>query len=153
MRTLLKQSRIQISVAIAAGLTMVVLGCSGDGGSGSDEEYVEAICVATDELSDVILQVFSAPSRDNVGEIMTDAYRGYRDALRDANPPDDMEQYHGELVAIVEEAVDLLDAGGNPDEAFAATGDLEDPPQAVQDRLTEAAQNVEACEGSEFFSS
>ena len=160
----MRLSLIWRRVAFALGIFMATSGLlaacsSGGGGDGSDEDYVKSICEANLLLEDVIGILFESafsgeePDEDALDELV-ESFEKWIDALDDANPPSDAADAHDALVERIREGLDELKSGDADLETLSLFGDEEDlpePPQAVRDRLNEAAAGVEVCEGTELF--
>jgi hypothetical protein len=155
------------SVAIIAAGAVAFAACGGDddgggggGRSGSDEEYVTYMCETQSEFQEDFLPVlFGAVGSEDEDEAIREAITAikslledYRDDLRDAPVPGDVREHHDRLVSQLSTAIDNLDPD-DPEalENFDFGEEEEEFPAELEERLSAAAEGVEACEGVELF--
>jgi len=139
-------------------LAVATAACDGDdnGGSGSDEDYVAAICAAQlkfqqagEDLEDELAAVENEEDAIDLilgplGELISD--------FEDANPPGDAEAYHNLVVDSFREMERTL----QEEKSIAALDELEelpDPPADVSARLDAiAAENQDCIDAGFTFS-
>jgi hypothetical protein len=122
----------------------------GAGGSaGSDEDYVAAVCAAQrrfqDTLADLEEELGSDAEEDVVAEAIVEPMEQLVEDMRDADPPADVAERHGQLVDIFEATVDDIRETGT----LAAFDTMEEPPPApaeVTARLDAIAADNEDCQ-------
>lgn len=156
MRRTVFWRRATLALGIFLATSGLIAACGGGSSEASDEGYVKAICESNDVLEEVIgaaiAAAFAGDEEPDTDE-MASAFEKWLDALEDANPPSDMEQYHDALVDGVREAVDALKSGdGDFESIFDGIEEPEEPPQEILDRLNAAAETVSECEDMELFS-
>jgi ABC-type glycerol-3-phosphate transport system substrate-binding protein len=150
MRIPLKTATLAVAAA-ALGIGAVACGGDDDGASGSDDEYVEAYCGAILEFQEDFIEAVQNASGDESPEEQVEIVLGpleaYLDNLKEANPPADVAEYHGQVVAATEEAIDRIQQERNLDSL--ADLEPEPPPEEIQGRLSAAAADNETCQEAE----
>lgn len=142
-----------------AGAALLFGACGGDddggGGGGSDEDFVAAICAAGRDFADDFTKVMDENAdlteTDEIAEVMVEPFENFAKAVDDANPPEDLEEWHGEVVTALNGIVEGLKSG-NEDEILAAldADPISDPPADATARLEALAQENEDCQAADF---
>ena len=147
-----------------AGFALAAVACGGDGGPGSDEEYVKAVCQAVNrsversaEIEDEIDEIMAGA--DNEDEALEEVFKltakpisDFANDLAKAKPPADMKEFHDQVVdAFKTHAKQLEDGDREALVRSAGAFDFLEPPQAIQDRLNAVAANTSECDDSDFF--
>lgn len=118
-------------------------------GTGSDQQYVAAVCKAMMKFQDSVSKVTADPSKLTNASDISKAFSGPFDQLisdmKGAKPPKDIKSYHDQVVAQLSKANDSLKNGGDIN-SLSSLGDLPSPPQAVQDRLQKVADSDPDCQ-------
>lgn len=133
-------------------LAVVILGavflaaCSGGGGgddqsepvgTGTDEDYLRAICVGIDAFTDALL---SATTADEIGRVV----REFIATMQAVNPPPDLAKYNQQFVAYLEEAL------ADPTSLVTKAPPL--PPDEARRRLAALEPQIAECREPTFFS-
>lgn len=141
-------------------LGAALLGACGDdddggsgGGSGSDEDYVAAICDASKTLQEDILASLEdidldAPEDEQL-EAILGPFEDFANAVEDANPPSDLEDWHGDVVDAINDMVEQL-KDGNLEALENSEDPIGDPPAAAAERLQAIAENNPDCAEADF---
>jgi hypothetical protein len=143
------------ALALAAILVPVAAAC-GDDKPGTEREFAVELCAATREfeasLSSALEQASTETDATKALEALTEPLEDFVKAFRDANPPEDLEDWHKEagdqLDAVVErfkEEKTLASLEGFGDSP------VPDPPAEAKQRLRGAAADAEECEGVAFL--
>lgn len=149
------QKRILL-VLISVLVIPSVTACFGDDGAGSDESFVRALCVAQTELSDGVDDAVAAAGSQTDPEktidLLIPPLEAYVDAFKDADPPEDLKDWHGTSGDQIEAAVEKF----KEERTLASLEGFEDspvpdPPAAAKARLREAATGVPECAGVAFL--
>ncbi|PFG73220.1 hypothetical protein A9A59_0415 [Tepidiforma thermophila] len=136
-------------VAAAVAGAFIVFRSRDDGGTGSDEAYVRAVCVATKTFGEETERYFSDPELVQDSEKLSKAIAGplrtYVNRMAAAKPPPDARDYHE---AAVRQLRTLLAAAerGEILQALRDFGDTPEPPPEVEARLSAVAESIEECE-------
>lgn len=152
------------SVALIGAGAMAFVACGGDddggGNTGTDEEYVTYMCDTqndfVEELFPVLLGAADSEDEDEAMRetitAMKGLLEGYRDDLRDAPVPSDVREHHDRLVSQLSTAIDNLDPD-DPEalENFDFGEEEEEFPADIEERLSAAAEGVEACDETDLF--
>ena len=130
-------------------------GCGGDG-AGSDEDFVKELCNASTQLeTDLDAAIANASSQtdpEKAIEALVPPLEDFVEAFKDANPPEDLEDWHetasdqleAEVVAFKEaKSLDELEGFGD--------SPVPDPPAEAKARLRTAAEDIEECDGVTFM--
>lgn len=130
--------------------------CFGGGGSGSDESFVRALCEAQTELSDGVDEAVAAAGSQTdpqkTIDLLIPPLEDYVEAFKDADPPDDLKDWHEASGEQIEGAVEKF----KEERTLASLEGFEDspvpdPPAAAKARLRAAAVEVEECAGVAFL--
>ena len=130
--------------------------CFGGDGTGSDESFVRALCEAQTELSAGVDEAVTAAGGQTdpqkTIDLLIPPLEAYVDAFRDADPPEDLKEWHDASADQIEAAVERF-----KDERTLASlegfedSPVPDPPTAAKARLRAAAADVEQCAGVAFL--
>jgi hypothetical protein len=133
--------------------------CGGDdddggGGGGSDEDYVRAICGATNDFQDDLVAAFADidpdASEEEGLEALAEPFEEFANAIEDANPPSDLSDWHDGVVDAINGMVEQIKDG---DASVLEEDDpLGEPPADVSERLEAVAADIPECAGSVFES-
>ena len=135
--------RFALLVALLAFPLIALAACSGGdddppaGGTGTDEEYLKAICSGTSEFSNALITKTSA---DDIAAVIKDFIAD----MKDANPPADLVKYNQDFVKYLEDAV------GDPTSLVTRQPPL--PSEDIQRRLAGKELSVDECKNGTFFS-
>ena len=110
---------------------------NGSGGTGTDEEYLKAICSGTSEFSNALITKTSA---EEIGEVI----KTFIDDMKAANPPADLVDYNQQFVKYLEDAV--------ADPTSLVTRQPPLPSDDIQRRLANKELSVAECKDGTFFS-
>ena len=155
LRTILRGGALFLGATAA---TFGLAACGGDddgggGGTGTDDEYVGAICGALLTFQDDITKVIADSSGDETdeeaAELLVKPLEAYVSNLKKAKPPSDVKEYHEDIVKKTEDAVKQIKDDKNLD-AFDEIGDPKEPPQDIKDRLDAAASKNADCIKADF---
>ena len=166
MKNHLRSKRLLLAPTMFALFAFVLAACGGGSasGTGSDEDYVKAVCKAGAKFEERLEDV-----ETEADEIMTDAenvtkaleemlslfaepFADFANDLAKANPPADVKATHDQLVDALKAMGKQLADGDLA--ALEETGEALDqfePSQAIKDRLELVAAGVSECEGNDFF--
>ncbi len=148
----------RIAVLALSALLVPVLafaGC-GEDDPGTDAEFVTQLCEAKRDLdASLATAIQEASSQTDAAaalEELVEPLEDFVEAFKDASPPEDLEDWHGEagdeMAAAVERFKDektlasLEGFGDSP---------VPDPPAEAKQRLRSAAEDIEACDGVAFL--
>ncbi len=147
---------LALTVVVVAGVLLAA--CGGGGGDpATDEEYVKAVCVSVgnlqDEMSSLTADAASATDVESLQKLMDNVAKALdsaADELDDVNPPADVKDSHDQVVQAFRDAAKSMEDGdiealNNFDPGTIA------PDEAVQERLSAAARNVDECNGLGLF--
>lgn len=152
-------------LAIWAGIVPVALGatflaaCGGDddggsGGTGSDEDYVSAICKAGVDFSKALEEVFKDPSaltdEDKAIEKLSEAFEDFANDFAKAKPPADLKEWHSEASKQLKDGVKQLKDGDLEGGIFAGDSPFPEPPAEAGERLSKIAETNEDCQEADF---
>jgi len=143
-----------LPVALGA---VVLAGCGGDddgGGSGSDEDYVGAICKAGLTFSKDLEKAFSDTSllsdEDKAMDKLADIFEEFADDFAKAKPPSDLKEWHEDAVKELKAGVKSLKEGDMESGIFAGDSPFPEPPEDVAERLSKVAEGNKDCEEADF---
>lgn len=147
-------SRTVLLPALLATAGFAFAACGGGDSEPSDEEYVTAICNAGKQFGEDVQELIANadPSdEEQVAEDFNELLGNFVDDIRDANPPEDVEEGHQSLVASLEAAVQAVEDGG-----MEALFTFEEPeftlPDDVSARLSAVAEDTPECvEAGDLF--
>lgn len=153
-RTYLRGGALFLGLGAAA---FGLAACGGDdgggGGTGSDEQYVGAICSALltfqDDLAKVVAGAKGDETDEEAAKLIVEPLEKYLSNLKKAKPPADVKEYHNDVVAKTTDAVKKIKEDKNLD-AFNEIQDSKEPPQKIKDRLNAAAEKNEDCVKADF---
>src|SRR5215211_2189656 len=95
--------RIRIFLGVAVLPLFVAIAACGDDdapkGGGSDEDYLRAICMGSQDFSNALL---SKTTPDEIADVIRD----FIENMKNTNPPADLVKYNEEFVEYLEDAVD-----------------------------------------------
>jgi hypothetical protein len=152
-------------------LSALILGaCGGDddsggsngggvtsGGSGSDADYVKAICVGFNKyIADFTAAIAKDPTNatDPAKAMKASApmLSDLADAVSKAKPPKDVKSYNDQLVKSMRDAAQQAKDGKitSFDQLGSIGNDVPEPSQAIKDRLSKAASGVSECSSGGF---
>ncbi len=144
-----------LAAAVSAA-ALLLAACGDDSGSGGiDSAYVKAVCEAAVEMEeDMVGLVGKAMAGELADEearmkAFVEVSEGFLDGLEDASPPSDMRTTHDAMF----ESISKVMRSGDPAALVVGDplGDLPEPPPAVEERLSRAAEDEPACQESELF--
>ena len=138
----------------AVGIAALSFAACGGGSEPSDEDYVKAICNAGKDFGENVQELIANADpndEEQVAEDFNDLLRDFVGDIRDANPPEDVEEGHNSLVASLEAAVQAVE-----DEGMEAIFTFEEPdftlPDDVAARLSAIAEDTPECvEAGDLF--
>lgn|GEM_PF-4729254 len=139
-----------IALALAGGAAC------GDDEPATDRDFVAELCAATRTLEERLAPAIAAASEETDPARALEALVGpleeFVDAFREADPPEDLEEWHRDAGRELEEAVEHF----KDEKSLAALegfGDspVPDPPAEAKARLRSAARDVEECDGVAFL--
>lgn len=167
--TVRKFTRWALFSAIAIIALMAVAACGGDDGgsggpggpggnvgTGSDENYVAALCKASKQFSDDLAKITADPSKlknpDDIGDAFAEPFDAFAKAVSKAKPPSDLKEYHGQFVKTLNDTSKKMkdSKDGSFLSAFGET-DFPEPPQAAKDRLEKVAAKNKDCKEAGLF--
>jgi hypothetical protein len=102
----------------------------------TDEQYLDAICTGTKDLSDALITKTSA---DEIAKVIKD----FSARMKLLNPPSDLQQFQTDFTKYLDDAV------SHPTSII--TKDPPVPPNKVRDRLISKEPNVASCNGQQTF--
>jgi len=159
---------VKWAIAAAAMLGLLLAACGGDddddggssfsgggGGSGSDKDYVAAMCKASLKFQNSLEEAATKdPSKisnpDEAFKVLSGPLDAFLADIKKANPPKDVKTYHDKVVKALSDASSKLKKDKDIT-AFATLGDsLADAPQEISDRLDKVAQDNPDCEKAGF---
>ncbi len=127
-------------------LAAVVVGaCSGGGdnsddlpaGTGTDEDYLRAVCIGIDRVSDALV---SATTAEAIGQVIEE----FAATMRSIDPPPDLVEYNRQFVAYLEAAL--------RDPTSVVTTAPPQPPDDARRRLARLEPSIPECREPTFFS-
>ncbi len=131
-------------LAVALPLVFAACGDDDDGpsgsttpGTGSDEDYLRAICIGTSNFSNALV------SKSDPAEI-AQVVREFADQMAAVNPPADLTEYNASFVAYLEAAVD--------DPTSLVTTAPPEPSDDVRRRMAALEPTIDECKDPTFFS-
>ena len=147
---------------LVAGLLPATLGASlfsacgddddGGSGTGSDEDYVAAICKAGSQfakaMDDLTKELADEEDLEKAAEKAAEPFEDFANAFAKAKPPSDLKDWHEDTSDALKKAV-----AGLKDGNFDALGDdlMPDPPSdEISDRLTKIADKNKDCQDADF---
>ena len=152
MRFPLFRTASAFAVVVLAGFGAAACG-GDDGGGGSDAEYVSAVCGAVLQFQDDFTEVIEGATGDETTEeaveLFVEPLENYVANLKEANPPEDIEGYHSEVVQTTEDALNRVKEENSLD-ALNDVGEPEPPSEEIQARLESAAAEDENCQEADF---
>ncbi len=121
-------------------------------GTGSDDQYLKALCVAARALADANKKESqSAKSFDELAKKLTGPYQEYARGFAAANPPSDLKERHDAAAAKINAAVAVLARDGN---SKALDGVAQAPffefPEPARGRLADLAPKMTECNNLTF---
>lgn len=148
-------------IGSVAGAALLFGACGGDddggggGGAGNDEDFVAAICAAgrdfSEDFAKVIEENADLTETDEIAEVIVEPFENFANAVEDANPPEDLEEWHGEVVSSLNNIVENLKSGNEDDILAALDADpISDPPADAVSRLEAIAEDNEDCQEADF---
>jgi hypothetical protein len=128
-------------------------GQPGGGGSGSDASYVSSICKAELKLQKSLtsgdIDVSKVTDAKSAIAVYSKPLDQFVKDLKAANPPKDFKSYHDKMISNFEDITKKLKEDGDFN-ALSGADSLEDPPQDIADRLTNAAKDDKDCQAAGF---
>lgn len=125
-----------------------------DASTGDEEEYVADLCAAFLEFQDSIVTIATDPENadatDEEGlELTREPFETLLQAMEDADPPGDIEEFHDGVVDTFRETLDRIEDGDTSvfDEA---PGAIPAPPQALQQKYAAIAAENSTCQQANF---
>jgi hypothetical protein len=110
---------------------------AGNGGTGTDEEYLKAICSGTSEFSNALITKTTA---EEIAQVIEDFIAD----MKAANPPADLVEYNTEFVKYLEDSL------AEPTSLVTRQPPL--PSEDIQRRLAGKEISVDECKDGTFFS-
>jgi hypothetical protein len=104
---------------------------------GNDEDYLKAICSGTQEISNALI---TKTTPEEIGEVI----ELFIQKMKEANPPDDLEEYNAEFIQYLEDSL------ADPTSVVTRTPPL--PSDDIQRRLAGKEITVDECKDGTFFS-
>lgn len=139
--------------ALGAPLIAACGGGDGGGGTGNDEDYVAAICKAGKEFQDELFAAFSEvdpdASEEEALEAFVEPFENFANAIEDANPPSDLEDWHEDTVNAINDIVERI-KDGDLDALESEDDPIGDPPAGAAERLQAIADENEDCIEADF---
>jgi hypothetical protein len=105
-------------------------------GTGSDEDYLRAVCIGIDQISDALV---TATTAEAIGKVIEE----FAATMRAINPPPDLTEYNQQFVAYLEEAL------RDPTSVVTTAPPL--PPDDVRRRLARLEPGIPECRNPTFF--
>ena len=132
-------------ILLALGLVSagaLLLGACGDDddtpkGGGSDEDYLRAICVGTQNFSNALL---SKTNPDDIAKVIKD----FIEEMKQTNPPADLVKYNQDFIKYLEDAV------AEPTSLVTRAPPL--PDKEVSRRIAALEPGISECKDGTFFS-
>jgi len=153
----LRASLVAAGLVAATSFLLVFAACGGDdsstssggsSGTGSDNQYVSALCKSMLTFQDSLTSATKDPSKltdpTAIAKAFTAPFEQLLKDLKAAKPPKDVKDYHDKVVAEFSKATDALKKGGDLS-ALSNMGDLPNPPKEVSDRLQKVADKNADC--------
>jgi hypothetical protein len=146
--------RCAAGAGVALGIA-VLPACSGDK-AGTDDEFVQELCDATKTLDQQFAAAVAQSSQETdpakAVEALATPLDEFVKAFDDANPPEDLEDWHDAATKQLRTAVDKF----KEEKTLASLegfGDspVPDPPAEAKARLRDAGKDVEGCDGVAFL--
>lgn len=134
--------RMLAPLVLTALLVGACSGKSGDdqplpAGTGTDEDYLRAVCIGIDRVSDALV---SATTAEAIGAVL----REFAATMRAIDPPPDLVDYNQQFVAYLEAAL--------RDPTSVVTTAPPQPPDAARRRLARLEPSIPECREPTFFS-
>ncbi len=133
----------RLGLATAALVGVLAFGCSNGGsdrverGTGNDADYLRAVCLGIDRVSDALV---SATSADAIAA----AIEEFANTMRAINPPPDLTDYNRQFVAYLDAALK------DPTSVVTTSPPL--PPDRARRRLAQLEPSIPECREPTFFS-
>ncbi len=124
------------------------------GATGDEEEYVADLCSAYLEFQDTIIAIGTDPENadatDEEGlELVREPFEALLQAVEDADPPGDVEEFHDSIVDTFRDTLDRIEDGDIT--VFEEdAGAIPEPPQAIQDKYSSIAADNATCQEANF---
>lgn len=136
-----------------AGTALLLAGCGGGsgGGGGSDEAFIEDICAAGVEFFSALEGIDTQEADPAKAlEAFAGPFEDFANAVEDADPPSDLEEWHTQAVASLNDIVAKLKDGDI--DALSNLGDSPFPeaPADAQERLDKIAADNEDCQEADL---
>ncbi len=132
---------ILLALGLLAASAMLLAACGDDDdtpqGGGSDEDYLRAICVGTQNFSNALL---SKTNPDDIAQVIKD----FIAEMKKTNPPADLVKYNQEFIKYLEDAV--------ADPTSLVTRAPPEPDKEVSRRLAALEPSIDECKDGTFFS-
>ncbi len=126
------------------------------GGTGVEEDYVATICSSMGDFVDELFAIGSDPDNQDATEeeqleFFREPFANLVDALEDADPPGDIEDYHDQLVEAFREVQERIEDGDVTAFETDPFEDLPEPPAGVQEKYSALADEVPECVTTGIF--
>jgi len=135
--------RSRLIAAILLPVLAVSAACGGDDagsqprGTGNDTDYLRAVCVGIDRVTDALI---SATTPEAIAAVIEE----FAAAMRQIDPPPDLTDYNRQFVAYLEAAL--------KDPTSVVTTPPPLPPDDVRRRLAQLEPQIPECREPTFFS-
>jgi hypothetical protein len=128
----------------------------GDAPSGDDADYVAHICTSMGEFVDELIAIGTDPANQDATEeeqleLSREPFAALVDAMENADPPGDIEEYHDQLVEGFREVLERIEDGDVAAFETDPFEELPEPPAAVAEKYEALANQVPECASTGVF--
>lgn len=142
------------AAATLVAVPVLFIACSDD--DPSDENFVTQLCEASAELrTDLDVAIQAASTQTDSGKavgLLVEPLERFVKAFKDSDPPNDLDEWHDEASDRLRTTVEAF----KKEQSLAALvgfsdSPIPDPPAEAKQRLRDAAEDVDACDGVAFL--
>lgn len=129
---------------------------SGSGGGSDEEEYVADICSAMDDFGNELTAILTNPentekSEEEALELFEEPFENLANALRDADPPGDVDEFHQALVDNMDDVLEKIRDGDIAALEEIGSVELPTPSADVQSKYEAIAEDNPDCAAADIF--
>lgn len=126
------------------------------GGGGKEEEYIRTICTAFGDFGDSLNSILTDPDNQNASEdealeLFEEPFADLLDAIDDADPPGDIDEFHEALVNTLEDSLEGIRDGDVEALQQISEVDIPTPSAEIEAKYSALADDIPECAEANVF--
>lgn len=126
------------------------------GGSDDEEEYAARVCTSISDFGDALVAIGTNPDNADATEeeqleLLQPPFEDLIDALDDADPPGDVEDFHEELLETFRDMLERMEDGDTTVFDDDPSQNIPEPSAEVQEKYNQIARGIPECEATGIF--